>query len=100
MMTYDEYREKEWTSKRGLLREAPTRKERLEYIRLLNDFMAGHVKPSVVVGTGYKNPRKVAERWIKQKIKDLIHTIATRGDSETMRANYRCYCKNGLEGGS
>jgi len=39
-----------------------------EYEVMLSDLFSGKIKPSKVVGTGYKNPRQVAAEWINKQI--------------------------------
>jgi hypothetical protein len=34
----------------------------------LNDLMNGHLKPSTIIGRGYKNPKQVAAQWLRSEM--------------------------------
>jgi len=44
------------------------RDERNYYIDKLAQLRTGKIKPKAIIGTGYRNPREVAERWLAEQI--------------------------------
>lgn len=85
MMNYSEYVKKHWNKAAAVV-------DLLEYRALLADLKVGKVRPSRIVGTGYKYPRKAAEDWLNSQIKMIEQEIKTDGESSsTMRANYEVY---------
>ncbi len=42
------------------------------------------IRPSKIIGTGYKNPRKVAYSWINKQRESLLMAIATDGRSSLL----------------
>jgi len=51
------------------------------------------IKPSIVVGTGYVNPRKVAIEWLEQRIAEYQSIIDRTTIHSVVRSNYECYIR-------
>lgn len=56
--------------------------DRLEKaIKMRDDLNAGRINPSKVVGTGYRNPKKMAAQYLDDEIAKRAEVIQTRGRS-------------------
>ena len=53
--------------------------ERARNLRSLELLTAGQITPSSIIGTGYRNPRRSAEEYLRGQIADQDRTIATHG---------------------
>ena len=42
-----------------------------ELQQMKEDLLNKKIKPKDVVGTGYKNPRKIALEWLEKRIKEV-----------------------------
>jgi hypothetical protein len=56
-------------------------------LRRLND---GKISPTKIIGSGYKNPKKVAQEWLQSQIKKQKSIIETNGlSNKTNHSNFR-----------
>lgn len=74
------YFEETWTGD-GPFGEVATRNKLADYSDLLPRVESGEVSGSKIVGSSYRNPRKVAIDYIKRSIADAERAIETRGRS-------------------
>jgi hypothetical protein len=74
-------------------------KELKEYRQTLEDLLAKKIKPSKVIGTGYKNPRKVAITWLEQRIRDYKAIVDGTKIHSVIKANYECYIRAAIREG-
>jgi len=59
-----------------------------EYEQILEDLIAKKIKPSTVIGIGYKNPRKVAIEWLEERIKEYQAIVDGTIIHPVIKANY------------
>lgn len=59
-----------------------------EYKKLLFGVITGTVKPSSVIGTGYKYPKKEAIRWLNNSIDEYQNIVDRLKIHNTIVANY------------
>lgn len=64
-----------------------------EYKKQLEDLLAKRIKPSSVVGTGYKNPRKAAIEWLEQCIAEYQSIINGTATHSVIKANYEYHLR-------
>jgi len=78
------------------LSRANTLKELHEYERLLTALALRKIKPSSIIGTGYKNPKKLAFEWLNEKISE--HRAIYNGTQihPVIKANYDYECRKDL----
>lgn len=73
-------------------------KEKLTSLETLRDrFEAGEASASYVVGTGLRNPGRVAKDYLERQISENRESLATRGrsnDVNTANVNYHLRAKN------
>ena len=48
-----------------------------EYQGMLSQLLAGAIRPSSVIGKGYKNPKSVASGWLRTQLHNLQNPNAT-----------------------
>lgn len=80
-MTEDELFERIWTTNEGGFGEAYYRDDLARLITMRAQLEAKQIPPRRVVGTGYKNPRKVAFEYLDSQIAKAREALATRGRS-------------------
>lgn len=85
-----EHFERIWRGEAEGFSEAKIAASLAEHEKDLTDLNAGRIPPRRIVGTGYKNPRKVAMQWLTEQIEKDRQALATRGRSDTVnRGNVR-----------
>lgn len=68
-----------WTRKRtGFSRDSQVEKV-TEYEQMLADLNARRITPRSVIGSGYKQPTKIARQWLTQSIGEAKAALATNG---------------------
>lgn len=58
----------------------------------LEQLAAGTISPTKIVGSGYRNPKKVAREWVENQLRETERALATRGRSDGVNianAEYR-----------
>lgn len=86
------YFESVWNDPEHSFGESSTRKKLQGNTSNLAALESGAVKPSAIVGSGYKNPKKVAKQYLEQERETLENALRTRGRSQSVlvsNANYR-----------
>lgn len=79
-----------WTGETVGFSEAMLRRDLDEHRQMLHDLNAGRLRPSKVVGRGYRNPRQVAVEWLERQIAEEDTDVASRGRTNTVnRSNVR-----------
>ena len=78
------------------MNESARIKELSEDRKMLAGLMAGQVTPSKVVGTGYKNPRKIAKEYLEGEIQRIEGIISTKGQLDTTTQSNFLYHVFGL----
>lgn len=73
-----------WDGKLNGSNREKCEKELEEYKQMAQDLSEGKITPSSVVGTGLRNPRAEAERWIKRQIDFLTEALETEGRSASV----------------
>lgn len=73
-----------WAGRQGGFSEAKVRANLEHHQQTLEDLKAKRVRPSKVVGTGYKNTRAVAFEWLNSSIAHDEEAIASRGRSHSV----------------
>jgi hypothetical protein len=58
------------------------------YKQLLDDTLTKRIKPSSVIGTGYKNPRMAAIEWLEQRIEEYQAIVDGTIIHPIVKANY------------
>lgn len=73
--------EKIWAGEEEGLSEAQACKELAGNKQALKDLLAGRITPGSIVGSGYKNPKKIAVEYLTRVIEEYSRAIETRGRS-------------------
>jgi len=89
--TFEDYAKMIWEggghpglSKKGVEKELADHKQMRE------DLASGKIKPKDVVGTGYKKPRDVAEKWLDNEISEHEKILASEGrEHPIIRSNFK-----------
>lgn len=76
----DVWYDEQWETP-GMYGEEATRAQLASTQRMLEQFNNGELKPSQIVGTGYKNARKVATDYLNDRIQGFEDAIRTNGRS-------------------
>lgn len=77
----DDHFEKMWAGKANGLSEEGAISSLNSGKRSLEDLLAGKITPGSIVGSGYKNPKKVATEYLTKKIKEYTRAVETKGRS-------------------
>lgn len=78
----DTWYEKQWTNPEGGIHsETGTITELARLQQIKADYRAGIIGPSKIVGTGLKNPHKIAREYLVDREAELNEAILTRGRS-------------------
>lgn len=78
----EEYFDEQWGSDKPW-GEAGVRDELTRATQLRESFERGAIKPAKIIGTGYRNPKKVAKEYLDSRVADLQQQLDTRGRSNT-----------------
>lgn len=70
-----------------------------EYEQILEDLIAKKIKPSTVIGIGYKNPRKVAIEWLEERIKEYQAIVNGTAIHSVIKANYESHIRKAIREG-
>lgn len=70
-----------------------------EYEQTLENLLAKRIKPATVVGTGYKNPRKVAIEWLTKCIGEYRAIVEGTAIHSVIRANYDSHIRTAIRKG-
>lgn len=81
-MTYEEYCEKIWFDKNNPYGEHETTKALLYMMTAPRRLKEKEIKPKDLVGTGFKNPMKVALEYVDRERTKFNKSIETKGQSE------------------
>jgi len=92
MLSKKQYITEIWEGIRTGISEQYAKKRLSEYKEDLQKLKNHNIRPSRVVGTGYKNARKVAFEWLNEQIEKYKEAIQTKGHSiELNHRNYEHY---------
>lgn len=91
-ISYEEYMKDISTGNRQGLSLERQKAKLLNYKADLIGVRDGTVAPKKIIGTGYKNPKKVAISWLEREIAELEADISTNSFSNTINlGNYSSY---------
>lgn len=85
------YFESNWNDPESNHGEVGTRRELERIQEMAAGLRAGTVKPSSVVGTGYRNPKAAAEEYLERREREQKRAIHTRGRSHSVIASNALY---------
>ena len=71
-----------------------------QYEQTLADLLVNVIKPSSVVGIGYKNPRKVAIDWLGERIEEYQAIVDGTKIHSVIRANYDSSIRKAIREGT
>ena len=74
-------------------------KELEEFKQTLADLLIKKIKPSKVIGTGYKYPRKVAIEWLEQRIVEYQAIVDGTIIHPVVKANYEYHIRKAIREG-
>ena len=95
----DAYFEEEWANPESNHGEQGTRRE-LDRIREMRaQLERGEIKPSAVIGTGYRSPKQLALEYLDGCEARAVSALETRGRSHTVLASNALYRERLASGG-
>lgn len=71
-----------------------------QYEQTLHNLLANMIKPSSVVGTGYKNPRNAAIAWLSECINEYQAIVDGTKIHSVIRANYEYQIRKAIREGT
>lgn len=94
MESYEEYKTRFFNSDHSYFSKQAIEKELLETKKLLVQVKEGSIKPSKIIGTGYKNPKTSAIKWLNEKDREYQIRLESNGDCSILRGNYEFSVNN------
>ena len=70
-----------------------------QYKQTLDNLLAKRIKPSSVIGTGYKNPRMAAIEWLEQCIEEHQAIVDGTIIHPVVKANYDSHIRTAIREG-
>ena len=71
----------------------------LVILQILKDLIAKKIKPSTVIGSGYKNPLKVAIEWLEERTKEYQAIVDGTTIHSVIKANYESHIRTAIREG-
>ena len=96
MKTEQELYKEIWQGKTQGLSYNRAKQELEELAQLKKQLDNKTIRPSKIIGTGYKNPREVAYTWIEKQNLELLEAIYTNGRSSLLNQGNVKYRLNQL----
>ena len=96
MISLSDYADNIFNNPEHPLSRANTLKELHYYERRLTDLALRKVKPSEIIGTGYKNPKKLAFEWLNERITENREIYNGTRIHPVIKANYDYECRKDL----
>lgn len=87
----DAYFEEEWANPESNHGEQGTRRELIRIREMRAQLERGEIKPSAVIGTGYRSPKQLAFEYLEGCEARAVAALETRGRSHTVLASNALY---------
>jgi len=91
----DEFLDKAWAGEiNGFSREKVTENYN-RHLELKDKLSKGEISPAKIIGSGYKNPKRIAMEWLDSQIKEEARALETKGRNLSVNiSNAKAYKKS------